>query len=233
MSVYLHYPSTMIALFLLLLTLGRLSAYQPATSSPLNRRQALAAAIAGTTAIGTNSIIPAAWAEENSYEVYKDVTNGFSFKVPTAWKPEEKTLSDRRKINIWTDPSDQGSTSLFVVCTPIRDDFTSLGSFGSVDQVAEQTILPKSTLMDEKSPVQAKMLSAVSKQQAYLFDYTQSVGTYQPTTHFRTIFTLQQGATGGAGAVLVTITAQTPEARYPAVQRTLDTIIDSFGKNTS
>jgi hypothetical protein len=77
------------------------------------------------------------------------------------------------------------------------------------------------------------MLSATSAKQAYIFDYVQKVGNIQPETHYRTVFTLQQGATGGAGAVLVTITAQTPEARYSSVKTTLDEIINSYGKNVA
>ena len=40
-----------------------------------------------------------------------------------------------------------------------------------------------------------------------------------------------QGATGGAGAVLVTITAQTLESRYDAETKAMfDEIMNSYGK---
>jgi hypothetical protein len=103
-----------------------------------------------------------------------------------------------------------------------------LGSFGSVEVVGDQTILPKGQLAGVD--IDAKMLSAVSERQAYFFDYQQSVPNVQPMTHFRTIFTLQQGATGGAGAVLVTITAQTPEERYASLKPLIDNVISSFEK---
>jgi len=49
--------------------------------------------------------------------------------------------------------------------------------------------------------------------------------------HFRTIFSLIQGATGGAGSVLVSITAQTLESRYDAEMKSkFEHIIDSFEK---
>ena len=78
------------------------------------------------------------------------------------------------------------------------------------------------------------MLSASAEKQAYFFDYRQAANQL-PLTHFRTIFTLQQGATGGAGAVLVTVTAQTPETRYVGedLQSLFDQVIDSYGKNKS
>ena len=164
-------------------------------------------------------------------ETFNDAKLGFSIQLPSDWKRTEQLLADRRKILVWTDPSDP-ATAVFIAYTPVRDDFTSLGSFGSVDQVAQTAILPKTELLDPNSEVEATMLSATSQKQAYLFDYKQKVGSVQPETHFRTIFTLQQGATGGAGAVLVTITAQTPEAKYKsAVKQTLDAIIDSYGKS--
>ena len=48
--------------------------------------------------------------------------------------------------------------------------------------------------------------------------------------HFRTIFALIQGATGGAGAILLTITAQAPEERYPILKPIFDEIIRSYRK---
>jgi PsbP len=159
---------------------------------------------------------------------FNDPQHGFSIKVPTDWVATNQQLPDRRKINLWTDPIDP-STLLFIAYTPVRDDFTSLGSFGSVDEVAERTILPKGELMGE-ADVNAKMLSATSDKQAYFFDYRQATPKL-PLTHFRTIFTLQQGATGGAGAILVTVTAQTPETRYGELQSMFDQVIDSYGKS--
>jgi hypothetical protein len=137
-------------------------------------------------------------------------------------------LRDRRELLLWQDPAD-ARTALTIAYTPVRDDFTSLASFGSVDQVAAQTILPKGALAGVEDDPFAKMLSATSAKGAYFFDYRQTVpGT---PTHFRAIFALQQGATGGAGSMLVTITAQTPESRYSELQKTLDAIVDSFGKS--
>jgi len=164
-------------------------------------------------------------------KTFNDPTHGFSIKVPSTWTMTEQELVDRRRLLVWADPND-AATALFIAYTPVRDDFTSLSSFGSVDQVAAQTILPKGKLMDESSDIVATMLKAESKQSAYFFDYTQKTAAQMPLTHFRTIFALQQGATGGAGAVLVTIAAQTPESKYSGtVKQTLDTVVDSYGKS--
>ena len=158
---------------------------------------------------------------------WDDRVAGFTLQVPSSWTPSEQTLSDRRTLKLWMDPTDS-QTFLFIAYTPVRDDFTSLGSFGSVDQVAAQTILPKGSLAGQDG-VSARMLQAKSERQAYFFDYQQQVPGV-PLTHLRTIFALQQGATGGAGAVLVTITAQTPEARYGELQPLLDQIMESYAK---
>jgi len=163
--------------------------------------------------------------------LFDDVQHGFSIAIPNSWASSKSVqeLSDRRQIVVWSDPSNKG-TALFIAYTPVRDDFTSLQSFGAVDQVAAQTIMPKADMAGQTG-VQAEMLKAESKKQAYLFDYTQAIEGVQPPTHFRTIFTLQQGATGGAGAVLVTITLQTPEEMYNSNYKALfDQIIDSYGK---
>lgn len=93
-------------------------------------------------------------------------------------------------------------------------------------QVAQATILPKSTLAG-KDDIESKMLSAESKRSAYFFDYYVKTPS-QPQTRFRTIFSLAAGATGGAGSVLVSVTAQTPEADYESLKPLFDEIIESY-----
>jgi len=135
----------------------------------------------------------------------------------------------------------QIKTLAFIAYTPLRDDFTSLASFGSVDEVAQSTILPKSDLAGNKDT--SELLSAVSKNNAYYFDYTatpvvpigeteKSSGTLTKnvkTQHFRSIFTLLE-LKGAAGLTLVTITLQTSEDRYAGMKGVFDNVIDSFGK---
>lgn len=197
-----------------------------AAFSVSDRRTWLVHTVATAT---TATVLDPAWALADSSKLvpYEDSKHGFCLQVPKDWVATTRTLPDRRTIRFWTDPTD-AQTFLFVAYTPVRDDFTSLGSFGSVDVVAEQTILPKGQLAGVD--IQAKMLAATAEKQAYFFDYQQSVPDVQPMTHFRTIFTLQQGATGGAGAVLVTITAQTPESRYEGLRPLLDDVVASFDK---
>mmetsp|Transcript_17187 Transcript_17187/g.47078 ORF Transcript_17187/g.47078 Transcript_17187/m.47078 type:complete len:223 (+) Transcript_17187:134-802(+) len=201
-------------------------------NQPIDRRNAFSSIVSGPVsgAILLSNVPPAAAADSTlALETFQDASTGVKLNIPSEWTASVQELPDRRKLNIWMDPKDPKSL-VFIAFTPVRDDFTSLGSFGSVDQVAVQTILPKGQLAGVE--VDSKMLSAVSAKQSYLFDYLQSVPNVQPMTHFRTIFTLQQGATGGAGSVLVTITAQTPEERYKnELESTFNKIIDSFTKS--
>jgi hypothetical protein len=68
---------------------------------------------------------------------YKNTECKFSIKVPSGWENSIQELPDRRKIVLYIDPTSNQKTLLFVAYTPVRDDFTSLGSFGSVDQVSD------------------------------------------------------------------------------------------------
>ena len=207
-------------------------------------------AIATTGSLFTFSTVTvppafAATSSSSSYQTYIDSKYGFSIDIPSNWSKmsDVTALSDRRSIVVYTDPNDP-STSILIVYTPIRDDYTSLSSFGSVDQVAVQTILPKGNLLNEDNTIVAKMLSATSAKQSYIFDYLQQVPeVQQPLTHYRTIFTLGSSKNSGenimaAGAMLVTITLQTPESRYSSSsssssnnnseQAIFDTMINSY-----
>lgn len=143
-------------------------------------------------------------------------------------------LPDRRKIVFFVDPTtadasskkDDDKSLLFIAYTPVRDDFTSIGSFGTVEQVAQMTILPKGEIAGV-SGNESQMLKSESRKAGYFFDYVVKVEG-QPKRHFRTIFTLVKGATGGAGSVLVTLTAQSTEARYPEVKDLYDKVVGSF-----
>lgn len=157
---------------------------------------------------------------------YEDKNCKFAIEMPSEWTKTEQSLPDRRKIVLYFKPDSNQKTLFFVAYTPTRDDFTSLGSFGSVDDVAQATILPKAEIA-AKQGIESEMLATESKKQAYFFDYVQSVPS-QPTTHFRTIFSLATGATGGAGNVLVTITAQTPETDYASMKPLFDKVLASY-----
>lgn len=199
-----------------------------------SRRNFLGKATAAALATSASAFLPTAQpayaATGVDLDTIEDPSNGFKISVPKSWTKSSQSLPDRRKIDLYIDestPANEDKTLMFVAYTPVRDDFTSLGSFGSVEEVAQSTILPKGQIMGEETT--SKLISAESKKNAYIFDYSAAVPG-QPERHFRSIFTLAQGATGGAGANLVTITVQCPEGRYGEMKPTFDAIIDSYGK---
>ncbi|KAL7470262.1 hypothetical protein ACHAXS_010496 [Conticribra weissflogii] len=217
-----------------------------------SRRTLLTQSIAAASSTILSSSFPfLANAASTNLQPYDDPEYGFRIQVPSSWEQSVQKLSGRRKALFFVDPksaSNGGSTDtlLFVAYTPVRDDFTSLSSFGSVDQVAQSTILPKGDLAGAEDS--SKMLSATSKNNAYYFDYVASPvvpttpGSNEakagqmtmklPPQHFRTIFTLLplRNAGASAGLTLVTITMQTTEEKYGDLKRMFDEIVDSYGK---
>lgn len=67
---------------------------------------------------------------------YKDDDFKFGIKVPANWERTVQSLPDRRKLVLYIKPDSDQKTLVFFAYTPLRSDFTSLGSFGSVDEVS-------------------------------------------------------------------------------------------------
>lgn len=103
-------------------------------SEETSRRSWLSATVATTSAFLAQVAFPANAAAANTLEVFEDPECGFQIKIPSQWEKQVKTLPDRRKIVLFIDPT-VDKTLFFAAFTPIRDDFTQLSSFGSVDQV--------------------------------------------------------------------------------------------------
>ena len=79
----------------------------------------------------------------DKFVTFKDENCGFQIDVPAGWEVNEQSLPDRRRIILFIDPADKDEkdkTLLFIAFTPVRDDYTSLSSFGSVDQVRLQRV---------------------------------------------------------------------------------------------
>ena len=91
----------------------------------------VASVVAGTSAL----LIDPAFAKAEDIASspltrYEDKSCKFSIDVPSEWIMTEQTLPDRRKIVLYFKPDSNQKTLIFVAYTPVRDDFTSLGSFG-------------------------------------------------------------------------------------------------------
>ena len=84
----------------------------------------------------SQSLTQIAQAADPKLVTYKDEACGFQIDIPAEWEMSEQSLADRRKIVFFIDPSrSEEKTLFFIAFTPLRDDFTSISSFGSVDQV--------------------------------------------------------------------------------------------------
>jgi len=179
-----------------------------------------------------------ALAADSGFQKYEDLNCGFEVSIPDSWIKNEQNLSDldRRKLILYVDPdsstnSMNSKTLCFISYSSVRDDYTSLGSFGSVDQVAQATVLPKGKVGGGNEDIESELISAIAANNAYYFDYTITPEKLNKI-HFRSVFYLaSQGSTGGAGSYLVTVTAQTPETEYLKRKDSFDQIISSFRKS--
>ena len=100
-------------------------------------RRSFVKAAFGTASIVLSTRTEPALASEESMDIFKDEDCGFQIKIPSDWEKSVQNLPDRRKIVLFVDPKsgEEDKTLVFVAFTPVRDDFTQLSSFGSVDQV--------------------------------------------------------------------------------------------------
>jgi len=165
-------------------------------------------ATATATATATRPTVSRAAESSSPEQAYDDADYAFRLRVPSSWDRTEQTLSGRRRAVFFTDPSSKDAESGIietlgiVAYTPVRDDFVSLASFGSVDEVGQATILPKGELAGGDTSSSA-MISATSGGGAYFFDYVAAPsvptepgsgsGSLTRTLkrqHFRTVFTL-------------------------------------------
>jgi hypothetical protein len=134
------------------------------SSSFVSRRKLLVESSVAAAVVGTSSILitPQTSNAIDTLTKYQDVNCKFSINLPSDWPQSTQTLPDRRRIVLYIKPDSDQKTLIFLAYTPVRDDFTSLSSFGSVDQVAQATILPKGELAGVEG-VESEMLSAATK----------------------------------------------------------------------
>lgn len=107
-----------------------------------SRRSFLATTGAAPYSIGLLTSSPKVVSAAEDLIDYKDDELKFSIKVPAGWEKSVQSLPDRRELVLYIKPNSDQKTLVFFAYTPVRADFTSLGSFGSVDEVGEQCSRP-------------------------------------------------------------------------------------------
>ena len=157
---------------------------------------------------------------------YTDARYGVKFGIPEGWTASQTELPDGRLIVTATDPSDV-DFNVFCTFTPIRPDYSSLGSFGTIDYVAG-TIIPQcngaTCSFENGDAIEGRMVSQQVVKGNYAYDYTiQQKGG--PLRHLRSVIGIK--ADGGS-SLLVGLGAQCLGPRYDAESATLKAIMDSF-----
>jgi hypothetical protein len=158
---------------------------------------------------------------------YKDERYGVSFLLPEGYVMKPQELADGRRLVTATDPNDD-TTNVFIAFTPIRPDYSSLGSFGTIDFVGS-TLLPQcgsngACAFASGDDIEGVMLEQASVKGSFVYDYTiQQQGG--PMRHLRSLFAIKAD---GAASVLITLTAQCLEPKHAAVAATFKAIIESY-----
>mmetsp|Transcript_26954 Transcript_26954/g.53769 ORF Transcript_26954/g.53769 Transcript_26954/m.53769 type:complete len:251 (+) Transcript_26954:57-809(+) len=183
---------------------------------------------AGTVAAITSLLVPfnplQSVAAEEALALYKSPALGFTVLYPSDWERTTQTLSDRRTIELFVPPNIPG-TSFFASVTPVRDDYTALSSFGSLDQFGQAGVLPKGSL--QGTGVNSTMVSSAAANNNYYYTYTVSQPG-EPERRLYSVFSLMPTAQDAAGMNLVSITGQCFEDDVARTGGTLEAIIASF-----
>ncbi len=185
------------------------------------------AALLSPLAVAANHRLQAASAAGFA-TVYKDERYGVSFGLPDGFVATPQELADGRRLVTAADPKDD-DTNVFIAFTPIRPDYSSLGSFGTIDFVGN-TLLPQcgdlsyGCSFQRGDMIDGKMLAKETFKGNYVYDYTieQKGG---PKRHLRSIFAIKADA---GASVLVTLTAQCLEARHADLAPTFKAVIESY-----
>ena len=169
----------------------------------VGRRAASAIVIPGLATV----LSPALPAQAAGLNSFTDSRYGVSFGLPAGWEAVPNNLADGRRIVLATDPKDE-STNIFIAFTPIRPDYSSLGSFGNIDYVAS-TVIPQCGSNGEcrfanGDAIEGRMLSQETVKGNYVYEYTieQKQG---PKRRLRSLFTIQAD---GASSILIGLTCQ-------------------------
>ena len=136
------------------------------------------------------------------------------FDVPDRWVQLSGDVSGGRQLVLYADP-DNSDTNAFVLITPVRGDYTSLGSFGSIEVV-------QATVMPFGDGIEYTGVTSEASTGKYTYDYEVSVPS-QPKRHLKTVFMVVSDC-------IVTFNFQALAADYtPDVAKMGAAIVKSFG----
>lgn len=152
-------------------------------------------------------------ASELLLEQYEDVGNGFAISFPSGWLIGKGDIGGKKtrfsngagvqQVFAWYPPSEEmvSGKSLAVTVKTAGADYTSLGSFGTAEQFAENLIaqMDQSFLRKKSgnsgSVTSARLIQCQEKQNKYLIEYEVSK-TKEPTRRVWTSVSLGKSASG-------------------------------------
>ena len=105
-----------------------------------------------------------------------------SFSVPGDWVRLSGDAGGGRSLTLYAAPDD-ADTNAFVLVTPVRGDYTSLGSFGNLETVQD-------TVMPAADGVSYEVLETKATGGAYRYEYTVQVPD-QPKRHLISVFAIE------------------------------------------
>lgn len=166
--------------------------------------------------------------KSNGVDPFTDTRYGVSVTLPSGWSAVPQNLPDGRRLVLATDPSDETkNTNVFLSFTPIRPDYSSLGSFGTIDYVGS-TLIPQCGVdpckLKNGDGVEGRMLNTETVRGFYSYDYT-IASNGGLTRRLQSLFTVKAD---GASSILISLTAQCIEDRYDAVADTFKGVLNSF-----
>ena len=152
-------------------------------------------------------------------QAFSDSEFNIKFEVPSDWSllnDGREALSEGRRLVLYSSPQTK-ETNCFLAYTPTRPDYSSLGSFGTLDYVA-------STIVSNGPGVEGELLASRVDPAGYVYDYTIAVEG-QPKRHLKTVFSV---VPSGAASMIIAFTAQCRQDDYKAEQAELDRILASY-----
>lgn len=148
------------------------------TEEVLNRRDALLGVLFSSAAASSAATLlapPEAFAEnaevQEGFTAYEDEANKFTIVVPQGWQVGAGEGSGFKNVTAFF-PDQDANSSVSVVITGIGPDFTSLKSFGNVDEFAENLVTGLDRSWQRPAGVKAKLLDSRASNGMYYIEYT-------------------------------------------------------------
>uniref|UniRef100_A0ACD5ZSG4 Uncharacterized protein n=1 Tax=Avena sativa TaxID=4498 RepID=A0ACD5ZSG4_AVESA len=132
---------------------------------------AAASSAAATLLAPADAFAEAAAEVQEGFTAYEDETNKFSIVVPQGWQVGAGEGSGFKNVTAFF-PDQNANSSVSVVITGIGPDFTSLKSFGTVDEFAENLVTGLDRSWVRPAGVTAKLLDSKASNGMYYIEYT-------------------------------------------------------------